>query len=88
MEYKVSSLTHHKGELKQLEACQTTLPPDRERLSSLRIFCMHADEVVSVHDSVNESVQQDGEVDISIIHHICVEPVKEENRSVMVHMKE
>jgi hypothetical protein len=49
---------------------------------------MHADEVVSVHNSVNESIQQDSEVDISIIHHIRVEPVKEENSEVMVHMKE
>ena len=49
---------------------------------------MHADEVVSVHDSVNESIQQDGEVNISIIHHIRVKPVKEENREVMVDVKE
>jgi hypothetical protein len=49
---------------------------------------MHADEVVSVHDSVNESIQQDGEIDITIIHNICIEPVKEENSEVMVNMKE
>lgn len=88
MEYEIGSLAHHEGELKQLEACQTTLPPDRERLSGFRIFCVHADEVVSVHDSVNESIQQDGEVNISIIHHIRVKPVKEENREVMVDVKE
>lgn len=49
---------------------------------------MHADEVVSVHDSVNETIQQDSEVDVTIIHNICIEPVKEENSEVMINMKE
>ena len=48
---------------------------------------MHADEVVSVHDSVDESVKDDGKVDITIIEYVSVEPVEEENGRVVVNMQ-
>ena len=49
---------------------------------------MHADEVVGVHDSVDEAVEQDGEVDVSVIVDVGVEPVEEEDGGVVVNMEE
>jgi hypothetical protein len=49
---------------------------------------VHADEIVRVHDSVNEPVQENSEIDITIIVDMGVEPVKEKDGNVMVHMKE
>ena len=49
---------------------------------------MHADKVVCVHDSVNESVEDDSDVDITIVVYMRVEPVKEEDGKVMVNVKE
>lgn len=49
---------------------------------------MHADEVVSVHDSVDESVQCNGKEDVGIIKNIGVQPVEHENGKVMVDMEE
>ena len=48
---------------------------------------MHADEVICVHHSVNESIEQNGEEDITIIHDIGIEPVEEKNSEVMVDMQ-
>ena len=49
---------------------------------------MHADEVVGVHDSVNETVQQDGEVNISVVENVDIEPVKEEDGPMVVDVQE
>lgn len=49
---------------------------------------MHTDEVVRVHDCVDESIQKNGEINISIIVDIGIEPIKQENGGVMVHMQE
>ena len=49
---------------------------------------MHADEVVSVHDGVYEAVEEDGKVNVPIVEHIRIEPVKEEDGCVMVNMQE
>ncbi len=73
---KVSSLRHHGDELDQLHHGQVRLPPDRDRDSGLLILGVHADEVVSVHDGVDESVEKDGHVDITIIENVRIEPVK------------
>jgi hypothetical protein len=48
---------------------------------------VHADEVISVHDCVNEPIQNNSEVNISIKLRVGVEPVKEENSKMMVDMK-
>ena len=45
---------------------------------------MHADEVVSVHDGVNESVQHNGKVYITIIENVGVQPVEKEDGDVVV----
>mmetsp|Transcript_31212 Transcript_31212/g.75472 ORF Transcript_31212/g.75472 Transcript_31212/m.75472 type:complete len:203 (-) Transcript_31212:129-737(-) len=49
---------------------------------------MHANEVVSVHDRMDESVEEDGQVDVSIIQDIHVEPIKKKDGSVVVHVQE
>lgn len=49
---------------------------------------MHADEVVGVHDGVDETVEKDGEVDVTVVVDVRVEPVEEEDGSVMVNVKE
>lgn len=86
--HKVGSLTHHSDELDQLHHGEGRLPPDGKRLASFRILGVHADEVISVHDSVDESVKNNGEVDITIVVNMCIEPVEEENSEMMVNVKE
>jgi hypothetical protein len=49
---------------------------------------VHADEVVGVHDGVNESIQGDGDVNVTIVIYVGIEPVEEENGDVMVNMQE
>ena len=44
--------------------------------------------VVSVHDSVDESIQQNGKVDITVVIDLRVQPIKEENGCVVVHVQE
>jgi hypothetical protein len=74
--------------LEQLKKSQIRFPPNGKRLAGLVISCMHADKVVSVHDSVDESVQSNGEVDIRIVENTRVEPVEQENGKVVVDMEE
>lgn len=88
LKHQHGSLEHHNSKLYQLQRSQTTLPPNGQRLSSLVISGMHADEVVRVHNRVDESVQQDGEVNISIIVDIGIEPIEQENSGVMVNVQE
>lgn len=45
---------------------------------------MHADEVVGVHDGVDETIQGYGQVNVSIVKDIDIQPVEQENRDVMV----
>ena len=85
---KVDSLAHHGDKLGQLHQSQRRLPPDRKRLSSLRILGMHADKVVSVHDGMNESIQYNGQENISIILSLGIEPVEEEDGEMMVDVEE
>ena len=49
---------------------------------------MHANEVVRVHDGVDESVQSDGEVNVTIVVDVRVEPEAKESGYVVVDMKE
>lgn len=86
--HKVSSLTHHSDELDQLHHGKGRLPPDGKRLAGFRILGVHADKVISVHDSVDESVKNNGEVDITIVVNMRIEPVEEENSEMMVNVKE
>jgi hypothetical protein len=81
-------LGHHCDELEQLKKSQIRFPPNGKSLAGLGISCVHADKVVSVHDSVDESVQTNGEVDISIVENTRVEPVEQENGKVVVDMEE
>lgn len=45
---------------------------------------MHRNEVVGVHDRVNESVEDDGEVDVTVVVDVEVEPVDQKNGRVVV----
>ena len=74
--------------MNQLQHRKRRLPPDWERLASLWVLRVHADKVVSVHDSVDESVKDNGDENYSIIVDSGVEPVKEEDGSVVVNVKE
>jgi len=49
---------------------------------------VHADKVVSVHDRVDEAVQQNGKKDVAVEVDVNVDPVKEKDGSVVVHVEE
>jgi len=49
---------------------------------------MHTDEIISVHNSVNEAVKSDREIDITVVEYITVEPVEQENGNMMINMQE
>lgn len=81
-------MAHHGDELDELHEGKGRLPPDGDGLSGLGDLVVHADEVVSVHDSVDESVEDDGHKDITVVVDVRVEPVKEEDGGVVVHVEE
>jgi hypothetical protein len=81
---QVTALGHHGDKLEQLHECQGRLPPNGKRLASFRNLGVHADKVVSVHDSVDESVQDNSQENVTIVVDVRVEPVKEKDGQVMV----
>ena len=81
---KVSSLGHHGHKLDQLQHGQRRFPPNGKGFSSLGVFGVHADEIISVHDRVDEAVEGDGEVNISVIKDIGIQPVEKENGKMVV----
>jgi hypothetical protein len=60
------SMRHHRDELHQLHAGQTRLPPNGQGFAGLGDLGVHANEVVRVHHSVDESVQENGKKDITV----------------------
>ena len=50
-------------------------------------LCVQRYKIIRVHDRVNESVQHDCEVDIPIIPHIQIQPVKEEDAKMVIHVQ-
>jgi hypothetical protein len=86
--HQVSALEHHSNELEQLHQGQARLPPNRERLAGFGHLGVHADKVVRVHDGVNETVQDNRQINVTIVVDARVEPVKQENGQVMVHVQE
>jgi hypothetical protein len=85
--HQVGSLRHHRDELEQLHHGQAGLPPNREGLARFWYLCVHANEVIRVHDSVDETVEENGQVNVTIVINVRVEPVKEEDGDVMVNMQ-
>ena len=85
---QVGSLRHHGNKLDHLHHGQAGLPPDRQRPASFGHTSVHANEVVRVHDGVDESIQSNGKVNVTIVVDVRVEPVEKEDSNVMVHMKE
>lgn len=85
---EVNSLRHHGNKLNHLHHGQGRLPPDRKRFSCLGVSGVHTDKIISVHDRVDKSIEGNGQVDISIIKDIRVQPVKQENGKMMVNVQE
>jgi hypothetical protein len=88
IDQQVSALEHHADKLEQLHQGQARFPPNRERLAGFGHLGVHADKVVRVHDGVNESIQDNRQVNVTIVVDARVEPVKQENGQVMVHVQE
>ena len=57
-------------------------------LSRLGILGMHTDEVVGVHDGMNEGVQENGEEYITVVLEIDVKPAYEDDGCVVVYVQE
>ena len=85
---QIRSLRHHSDELDHLHHSKARFPPDRKRLSGLGHFGVHANEVVGVHNSVDKSVQNNCQINITIIVDMGIEPVKEEDGDVVIDMEE
>jgi len=49
---------------------------------------VHTDKVISVHDSMDETIEQNSKVNIAIVQYIGVEPIEQEDSRVMVNMEE
>lgn len=81
-------LRHHGNKLNQLHHCERRFPPDRQRFPGLWIFRVHADEVICVHDRVDEPIEYNGQENIAVVVGVGIQPVKQENRCVMVHVQE
>lgn len=85
---QINSLTHHGHKLRQLHHGQGRFPPNGQILSSLGYLGVHANKVVGVHDGMDESIQHNGEEDITIVLRIGIEPVEQKDGEVMVYMEE
>jgi ribosomal protein S14 len=59
------------------ERSRTDIIPNRR-------FCCRSLTVVRVHDGVNEAIQDNSKINVSVIVHVRVEPVKEKDGRVMV----
>lgn len=91
----VRGLGHHADKLDHLLHGQNGLPPDGDGGSGLAILGVlggdlgvHGDEVVGVHDGVDQPVQHDGQVDVAVVVDPTVEPVEEEDGGVVVDVEE
>ena len=73
---EVDCLGVHGDELDELRERQVLFPPD--------LLGVEGDEVVGVHDGVDEPVEDDGEVDVAVVEHVEVQPVDEEDGGVVV----
>jgi hypothetical protein len=73
--------------LNELHHGQAGFPPNGYRLFRARNLGVHANEVIRVHDGVDKAVQDDGQVNVTIIIDMRVEPIKEKNGRVMIDMQ-
>lgn len=67
---------------------QGGFPPDRDRFSSFWVSGVHANKVVRVHASMDETIEGNSQINITIVKDVRVEPVEQKDGSVMVDMKE
>lgn len=54
--------------LLDLHEREVLLPPD--------VLSMHADKVVGVHHGVDKSVQHDGQVDVTVVPRVNIQPIE------------
>lgn len=73
---EVRSLGHHGNKLNQLHQGQRGLPPDGKGFSGFGDLGVHANEVVGVHAGVDEPIENDGQINITVVKDVCVEPVE------------
>lgn len=85
---QICALRHHGNELDHLHHGEARLPPDGQRLARHGVLGVHADEVVRVHDRVDEAVQDNGKVNVTVVVDVSVEPVEQEDGDVMVYVQE
>lgn len=50
---------------------QCRLPPD--------IRCMHGHEIIRVHNGVNQTIQHDGKINITVISNVNIQPIELED---------
>jgi hypothetical protein len=84
---QVRALWHHGDELHELHHGQARFPPNGHRLFRARNLGVHANKVIRVHDGMDETIQGDGQVNVTIIINVRVEPIKEKNGRVMIDMQ-
>ncbi len=48
---------------------------------------MHANKIIRVHNSMDETVQENGQVNVPIKVHVRIQPVEEKNRRVVINMQ-
>jgi len=73
---KINSLCIHDQELSHLKESYVVFPPALDSQSGQK--------VIRVHHQMYKRVEHNSQVDISIIGNICVQPVEQEDRYVMV----
>tara|TARA_B110001450_G_C17573675_1_gene461865 strand:- start:257 stop:565 length:309 start_codon:yes stop_codon:yes gene_type:complete len=49
---------------------------------------VHTDEVVRVHDGVDETVKYDGKINVTIVKYVRVQPVEQKDGNMMINMQE
>ena len=55
---------------------------------TFRYLGVHANEIVGVHHGVNKFIRHDGNINITIVVPIKIEPIEKENRVMMLNAEE
>lgn len=77
---QIEGLCVHQHELNHLRHRQRGLPRN--------VLGVERDKVVSIHNSMDQSIEYDSEIDIAIISNVDVEPVNQEDGEVVVDVEE
>jgi len=88
IDQQVGALRHHCDELNHLQQGEVRLPPDGKGFSGRGVLGVHTDEIVSVHDGMDKSVQNNRKINITVVKDIGVEPIEKKDGNVMVDVQE